>query len=263
MDKNLNKFKEQRKKKIIKEIKVHKEEWEREFNKGMVSNSSYKKNNLKLYPSQFIEESNQMAPVPVPSPAPVSESQTTNMDKSMEKYISEKLKSQNMKLSSESIEFLLSSVLKNQNSKLSLLYRLNKTKKKFIAEKFKEKTENKKNVLVLCKNKEGEEFGGFAGTGWNTNDNDFSKNFLFSLSKSTIHPQTKSMSKKNSLEYSENKGPTFGELDLVIGDKCCNGDFSSSYLGNFFDSGKFDAKTHLGSKNSFTLTDCLIYQLKD
>ena len=263
---NLKTFKKDTRKKLIKEVARHKQEWEREFNKNMYTVKSNNNSTLKL-PDLSCMKSD-VAPLPPIRDEPEdrnsdSDHSEPEINKELVQYYSSKFESNKMELSESSLNFFSSKILENKKKNIKLLYRLSKNKKKFEGKKFKKNTKDQENVLVICVSETGEEFGGFAGTGWNTNNNDFSKNFLFSLTKKTIHRQIKNVSKSNSLEYSEDNGPCFGEIDLLVGNDCCNEASSTSYLGNFFEFEGSDAKCHLAGKNQFIITDCLVYSVKE
>jgi len=261
---NLSNFKKDTRKKLVTEVAKHKQEWEREFNNNMYTGKSNNRTNLKLPDISCMKSD--VAPLPPKRDEPDdqnSEHSEPEINKELVQYYSSKFESNNMELSESSLNFLSSKIFKNEKKNIKLLYRLSKKKKKFEGKKFQKNTKDHENVLVICISETGEEFGGFAGTGWNTNNKDFSKNFLFSLSKQTIHQQTKNVSKSNSLEYSEDNGPCFGEIDLLVGNDCCNEASSTSYLGNFFEFEGSDAKSHLAGKNQFIITDCLVYTIKE
>ena len=283
LDKNLTQMKKKSLKKIAKEIKKYKKDWENEYNKDQITNNS-KGFNLKLKNLKSIDkilnvipsvnqQRNQVSKPSSPSEPsqpsqPSSDSNKNSFnnkpikpnEKTLKK-IKDCLNKFEMKLNPDSISYLVSNVLNNEDLKLTLLYKLSKKSLKFKTEKFNEKTKDKKKILVLCISNNKLEFGGYVETGWDTNDSNYNKNCIFSLSNKTIHYQIKKIS-ENCLETQEKSGPSFGLNDLVIGDNCNKMETCSSNLGELFEFSGNNPKTYLAGSEKFNLSDCLVFSLK-
>ena len=298
LKRQLEKIKKKNLNKVVKEIRKHKNDWEVEFNRKMVTKpelvkfklrlpeletlQQYLKKNLADVPKNLTQNTNRMKTPEMSEISEMSEDNDKREDsghlelsnnsseneapvdmEELEGFYKKTLNKHELSLTEDSLRFLISKVLRNQKKKLTCKYKISKKKNKFEAVKFQKYSENIENLLVLCVSAEGEEFGGLARTGWNNEDKDFSRNFIFSLSKKSLHRQMKAMSETFSLHYLEEKGPCFGTDDLVIGDNPQLDANSTSNLGNHFEFKGANPREYLAGSENFKLIECLIYEIKE
>lgn len=294
LSRQLEEFKKKNLNKIIHEIKNHKKEWENEFNKNMVTKSSlmkfklklpnlntlqkFMKKNLAKIPENLTKnESIQISEISENSESSQNLKNTEKLelsedsdssrnkeevDEDLEEFYKDALKKNKFSLKKDSLRFLISNVFKNKKMKLQTKYKIKKKQNKFEAVKFQKYTEKMSNLLIICVSEEGEEFGGFAKTGWNSEDKDYASNFIFSLTKRSIHKQIRPMSEDFSLEYIAGNGPCFGPQDLVIGDNPQLGFSSTSHLGNLFEFDGPNPQEYLAGAQNFKLRECFVYEIK-
>lgn len=265
--------------KISKEIINYRNLWENEFNTELINNtfSKSKISNLKKYNLPKLDILNKVRKSKSFSSNKEQDDEFDNLDLNQTiaksfinspifDYYSNCLQQIKLNLSNEEIHFFTNQVLNNKKWKLHVKYKLNERKKGYSVKKFNKNCLNKEKILVLCESENGNIFGGYNDSGWGLPLNKHSNNFIFHLTKQTIHKQRhlneSDLSTNQTSPIMDHYGPCFGDEDLLIGDNGFLEKSSRSKLGKHFQYDGSDGDTYLAGTSEFRIKKCIIYQLK-